>query len=155
MTTGERIRMVRLENGLTQKQVADACGMADSAIRKYESGKIIPKPDTLQRIAAALGVSIYMILDDEEKELYFEAEKSLVYANIKAGYRFTTGEKNIVNLFHKLNEDGKNVAIDRVCELTEIPRYRRQEPAEATLDSTEGKDTPTGQDAPEGAQEGE
>ena len=97
-----------------------------------------------------------MILDDEEKELYFEAEKSLVHANIKAGYRFTTGEKNIVNLFHKLNEDGKNVAIDRVCELTEIPRYRRQDPAqppaEAAQDSNEGKDTPASQDAPEGPQ---
>ena len=47
---------MRLERGLTQKQVADSCGMADSAIRKYESGKVKPKYEMLQRIAAALGV---------------------------------------------------------------------------------------------------
>lgn len=47
---------MRLDQGLTQKQVADSCGMADSAIRKYESGKVTPKYEMLQRIAAALGV---------------------------------------------------------------------------------------------------
>ena len=56
MTIGERIKKVRLARGFTQKQVADSCGMADSAIRKYESGKVTPKYEMLQRIASALGV---------------------------------------------------------------------------------------------------
>ena len=141
MTTGERIRMIRLENGMTQKQVADACGMVDSAIRKYESGKITPKPDTLQRIAAALHVSVYMLMDDDEKELYLAAETSLIRANLKAGYKFTTNEKLLVRLFHLLNESGQDAAIDRVEELTEIPRYRAETapqspPAPAEADTT-------------------
>lgn len=57
MTVGERIKKIRLEKGMTQKQVADSCGMADSAIRKYESGQITPKFDTIQRIALALEVN--------------------------------------------------------------------------------------------------
>lgn len=56
MTIGERIRAIRKEKSMTQKQVADACGMADSAIRKYESGSQTPKLKTVRRIAAALGV---------------------------------------------------------------------------------------------------
>ena len=58
MTVGERLKAIRKEKGLTQKQVASGCGMADSAIRKYESGLITPKLETIQRIANALGVHV-------------------------------------------------------------------------------------------------
>lgn len=58
MTIGERIRERRKALGYTQKQLGELCGgMADSAIRKYESGKISPKRQTLQKIASALEVS--------------------------------------------------------------------------------------------------
>ena len=54
MTIGQRIRERRKALGLTQKQLAELCGMADSAIRKYESGRITPKYQTLKKIADAL-----------------------------------------------------------------------------------------------------
>lgn len=57
MPIGSRIRSLRLERGLTQKQLGDLCGMADSAIRRYESDRGNPTDKTLRRIAAALGVS--------------------------------------------------------------------------------------------------
>ena len=56
MSIGERIRLIRTEKGMTQKEVAERAGMADSAIRKYESGRVIPKSETIRRIAAALNV---------------------------------------------------------------------------------------------------
>ena len=62
MTVGERLKAIRKEKGLTQKQVASGCGMADSAIRKYESGLITPKLETIQRIANALGVHVLDLL---------------------------------------------------------------------------------------------
>ena len=60
MTVGERLKAIRKEKGLTQKQVASGCGMADSAIRKY--GLITPKLETIQRIANALGVHVLDLL---------------------------------------------------------------------------------------------
>lgn len=67
--------------------------------------------------------------------------------------------KRLVNVYTHLNDEGQQKAIERVEELAEVPRYRRQDPAqppvEATLDSTDGKDTPTAQDAPEGAEKAE
>lgn len=54
MTTGELIKQQRNSVHMTQKQLADLCGMADSAIRKYESGRIVPKVQTLEKIAKAL-----------------------------------------------------------------------------------------------------
>lgn len=58
MHLGEMIRKLRIENGLTQKQLGELCGMADSAIRRYESGRANPKIETIGKIADALGVSI-------------------------------------------------------------------------------------------------
>lgn len=63
MTIGERIRSVRITKGLTQKQLAEKCGMADSAIRKYESGRVTPKHETIQRIASALNVGFLDLVE--------------------------------------------------------------------------------------------
>lgn len=59
MGVGTRIRALRKENGLTQKQLGDRCGMADSAIRFYESDRGNPTHKTIERIATALGVHIF------------------------------------------------------------------------------------------------
>lgn len=76
MTAGERIKLIRKEKGMTQKQVADRCGMADSAIRKYESGQVTPKQDTLQRIANALGVHLLDLIGiGEELEKLLNSKK--------------------------------------------------------------------------------
>lgn len=58
-----------------------------------------------------------------------------------------------------LNEEGQQKVIEHAeayaQDLAEIPRYRRQEPAEASPASPKDTDTPAAQDAPEGPQEGE
>lgn len=63
---GARIRAIRLLRELTQKQLGDLCGMADSAIRRYESGRGNPTEKTLKRIANALGVSVQDLLKDSQ-----------------------------------------------------------------------------------------
>lgn len=65
MPTGVKIKEIRLQKNLTQKQLGELCGMADSAIRRYESGKANPKLETLQKIASALKVPLSAFLDDE------------------------------------------------------------------------------------------
>ena len=58
-TIGEKIKQARLDHGMTQMQLAERCNprLADSAIRKYESGRVIPKQAMLERIAHAMGMS--------------------------------------------------------------------------------------------------
>ena len=53
----DNMKAIRRKKGMTQKQVADACGLADSTIRTYELGNANPKPATVAKIAKALGVS--------------------------------------------------------------------------------------------------
>ena len=58
---GENIKFFRKQKGLTQKGLGDLCNMADSVIRRYESGKFTPKDDNLTKIANALGVSTFQL----------------------------------------------------------------------------------------------
>lgn len=66
MPTGTKIKEIRKQKGLTQKQLGDLCGIADSNIRKYENGKQNPKIETLQKIATALDCSLIALTGMEE-----------------------------------------------------------------------------------------
>ncbi len=56
MTVGEKIKYLRLQKGMTQKELSIKTGIDGSTIRKYESGKLKPKSNTLIRIADAMGI---------------------------------------------------------------------------------------------------
>ena len=68
MPTGEKIKEIRKKRGLTQKQLGDLCGMADSAIRRYENGRANPKLETIKKIATALDVSIDVLMTGEPSQ---------------------------------------------------------------------------------------
>lgn len=68
MPTGEKIKEIRKKRGLTQKQLGDLCGMADSAIRRYENGRANPKLETIKKIATALNVSIDVLMTGEPSQ---------------------------------------------------------------------------------------
>lgn len=58
MATGDNIRRHRKAKGLTQTQFTDAVGLAEGAIRHYESDIRAVKPGLLEIIAKALEVSV-------------------------------------------------------------------------------------------------
>lgn len=129
MTIGEKIKKARTDAKMTQKELAEKCGMADSAIRKYESGKVVPKLDTIAKIARAMGLYAGDLVDagqwgqvqpGEDSETASAAESQLIYH------------------FRTLNDNGQTVAVERVQELAQIPAYQR--PAEPTQDASGGTD---------------
>lgn len=65
MNTGDRIRQARKRKNLTQAQLGKLCGMADSAIRRYESNRGNPTIATLNKIANALGISAQYLLSGD------------------------------------------------------------------------------------------
>lgn len=61
---GERIRQTRKERGLTQEQLAEACGLSTSFVGHIERGTRILSVDTLYQISLQLKVSTdYLLLD--------------------------------------------------------------------------------------------
>lgn len=154
MTLGENIKRLRQEKGFTQKQLGNLCNppMADSAIRRYESGKANPKIETIRKIATALGVSDISLLETNENDfdlsgLEFEDQLSLtmrhiidhpegksIIHNIATGekYRVTAPtdknalKKYLLLRFEELNDKGKNKLTDYAEDLTKVPEYRRE-----------------------------
>lgn len=61
MTIGDRIRYFRTRLGITQGTLAEFTGIHPVSIRKYETNKMQPQAQQIDRIAEALGVSSFAI----------------------------------------------------------------------------------------------
>ena len=122
--TGDMIRKCRTEKGLTQKKLGELCGIADSNIRKYESGNQNPKIETLQKIADALDIPVNRLLAgkiisrDELKEKLSEYGLTHLVPD-------TEEERTVLENCKKLNETGKKEAAKRVEELTHLEKYTK------------------------------
>ncbi len=131
MTIGEKIKKIRTSKGLTQKQLGDLCGMADSAIRRYELDKANPKIETIQKIAEALSVDYSYFLSNKSykitKELimdYPAFTDSLLYnlyGKIKPEYYDELlGEHSIDKFITQLNHIIDTVVLDDNYEIIQI-----------------------------------
>lgn len=74
---GDMIKKYRKKRGLTQKQLGELCNIADSNIRKYESGRQNPKYETLERIAAVLDVHPLVLLGQISEVLSNELKSNI------------------------------------------------------------------------------
>ena len=67
---GYLIRNFRNASDLTQKELADKCGLNESTIRNYELGNRYPDEATLLNIANNLGVSFYALSDPDVANIF-------------------------------------------------------------------------------------
>ena len=58
MCFSKRLKELRLEAGLTQKDLANAIEVGRTTISEYESGKIVPKQEGLLKLANHFNVSV-------------------------------------------------------------------------------------------------
>ena len=62
---GARIKALRMERDLQQRQLAEKAELTPSMVSQIESGRLTPSLNTLGKIAAALGVPIATLFDGE------------------------------------------------------------------------------------------
>jgi transcriptional regulator with XRE-family HTH domain len=62
---GARIKALRLERQLQQRQLAEKAELTPSMVSQIESGRLTPSLNTLGRIAAGLGVPIATLFDGQ------------------------------------------------------------------------------------------
>ena len=67
---GFLIRNFRIAAEMTQKELADKCGLNESTIRNYELGNRYPDEVTLLNIANNLGVSFYALSDPDVANIF-------------------------------------------------------------------------------------
>ena len=128
---GIKIKEQRQKQKITQAELAKMVGVATITIRQYESGKREPRLKELQKIAAALGTSIDTLLGGLETfDTGADFEAAWKKAVETAGGEQITiihtknPKKTVCSLMDLLNDQGQTAAVDRIQELTEIPRYR-------------------------------
>lgn len=93
MTIAERIRLIRKQKNLAQKELAEKASVNLKSLSRYELGASIPPADILKQIADALEVTTDILLGDDHTEITDKAllekmeiiqqlepkEKSVVY----------------------------------------------------------------------------
>lgn len=149
----EQLKFYRKSSGLTQKSLADACGLSTGTIQQYELGKRIPTAENLHKISEILNCG-YTFLKNGDINLYqfkdcsnhkdtseLEAAKYVAEAMQKMDVLFNgvsyRKQKQLNAAFEKLNEDGQKVAVERVEELAEIPKYKKESPKSDNTPSDE------------------
>jgi len=64
LTLGARLRRLRLERGLTMKEVARRAALTESFISQLERDRVNPSVASLQRLTAALGTPLGRLFDE-------------------------------------------------------------------------------------------
>ncbi len=139
MNIGDNIRKVRKQKNMTLQQLAYILGCSQQNISQYENGKRVPKIDTLKKIATALDVNVNDLLPNplEDSPIYRAFKKSdsldndlahdYINRKLTEDIDWKPIDIEMIKIFKTLNETGQIKAIERVEELTEIPRYTQNE----------------------------
>lgn len=144
MDVGTKIKEIRKDKGLTQKQLAEKAHLSVASIQGYEQKKYKPKIETIEQIANALDVSISALdpdlyytstirqfasvgdFDDfrqslENKLKKYSENDLQALRKLDESHKY---EKMLINRFDELNDKGKEKAIEQVELLTKIPEYK-------------------------------
>ena len=147
MKTGERIKNIRKQKGISQKELGTRLGVSQQMIGQYETNTREPKIETLRKIANALEVKLSDFLEvgqiinqynsiDETMDSLQKKEDGTLQRSIgitlspmlaeKIPIKSDPLEKEILSYFDLLNLTGKQEAIKRVKELSELSIYNRR-----------------------------
>lgn len=99
MTVGENIKKIREKKGMTQKELADKCNIIYQTIGKYE---------TLQKIATALDISYFELLDISETTKESNIQKITLNVEIKNIDEETKKAEKLIELL----KEAKSLADD-------------------------------------------
>ena len=102
----KNLRKLRDENGVSQKALADAIGVSQQSINKYENHNIEPDIETLTRMADFFGTSIDYIVGHTEIKRKIE----VLYPN-----ELNEKETDIINKYRRLNDKQKE-SIDLIID---------------------------------------
>ena len=116
ITISERIKEGLQLRDMKQTDLVNLTGITKGALSSYISGAYEPKQRNIYKIAKALDVNEAWLMG---YDVPMEREIS---DNINSNDK----DNILLNNFNKLNEDGKDEAIKRVQELTELSKYKKE-----------------------------
>ena len=113
MTTGERIRQLRIEHQMTQEELGARVGVQKAAIYKYENGLVVNlKRSILEKLAIVLDTTPTYLMGMED---------SAQQANVQ----LTPQQSTLLAAFDQLNDEGQTKAVEYVEDLVLTGRYKK------------------------------
>ena len=127
MTTGQSIKAARKKAGLTQAELGKKLGVAYQTVAQWENDLRNPKVDTIRRIAAALDIDQYSIMN-------FDMASAEIFKSIGDGIEY---KERISQNLDKLTTEGLKIVLDVVDAVIGNPKYRMmsEEEFRAELDT--------------------
>ena len=98
MDFGNKLKELRMQNGLTQQQLATQLGVTKSVISFYERQERTPSPEVLRKMAAIFRVSSDFLLDIDRLILCEEKtikNKFRLWNELHSLF-FTTYQENLI-----------------------------------------------------------
>lgn len=140
----DKIRAYRKFRRLNQAELAERSGININTIRKYELGLRNPKPDQLEKIAAALGLNVSIFLDinidtvGDVLSLLFSIDDAvdLSLAETDSGDVALTFKNSTMQDFFKKWCEFKKVYEKEKEEILAIPDSEKRQEALEALDDT-------------------
>lgn len=109
MNIGKKIKKYRMENKMTQTELSNAVGKSLPIIQKYESGKVIPPIDVIERITKVLNVNLADIFLDESV-----AELEKKYNALLEKYKEIVNENNSLKAELKELQEQNSINYDLI-----------------------------------------
>ncbi|MBR3428820.1 MAG: helix-turn-helix domain-containing protein [Clostridia bacterium] len=128
MTMGERIKYLRESIGMTQDELGEKIGVQKSAIVKYEKGKVENiKRSAIKTMAEIFNVSpcYLMGFDEDEDEIKTISKQVALLQAVQD--QWGKDSVKMLELFTGLNSDGQKKALNQLEDLSEIPKYRKDD----------------------------
>lgn len=112
MTTGDRIRQLRIEHQMTQEELGAKVGVQKAAIYKYENGLVVNlKRSVLEKLALVLDTTPTYLMGMEESE--------------HNPSTLAPQQSALLSSFDQLNEEGQTKAVEYVEDLVLTGRYKK------------------------------
>lgn len=166
----QRLRQAMDSKATTMYRLAKELGVHQTTIKNWLDGKGGPNLGQVQQIAQILDTDVVYLISGQtsaelehgiliqaEEEARTELEKLQFESNNRSFNERVSLNSAIIQIIKRLkqfNQIGHEKAVERIEELTEIPRYRRQDHLEAPPAPAGDTDTPTPENAPEGPKKG-
>ena len=139
MKTSDKIKKIRLEKGIKQKDIAQKIGVAQPTYIQWEKGTRNPKRETLIKIATALDVPVALLYDDyvfkdpyegmTEEERQREQEKMQKQLDLYIKHFDDKKTKKqfdiLTSNFNSVNEDGQQKIVDYSSDIADNPKYKK------------------------------
>lgn len=87
MNIGEKIKRLRLENGLTQEELADRCELSKGFISQLERDMTSPSIASLIDILESLGTSLKDFFSEHDEKIVFSEEDFFEKEDEELGYK--------------------------------------------------------------------